>query len=151
MIWTEHRNECAHDATGGVELAAVLALGRGELGEEIFVNAAQDVFGAVGGVEEEDAGLTVMMGLFDDLLEEVAGTDSLVFLEGDTNGFGLFEGALEAFGAGIGVTVPFDSCRAWMVLADSKRSALYAGSIAAHASKDFRASSKSGSLPNPYS
>ena len=61
-----------------------------------------DRVGAVGGVEEEDAGLTVMMGLFDDLLEEVAGTDSLVFLEGDTNGFGLFEGALEAFGAGIG-------------------------------------------------
>lgn len=35
------------DATGRVELAALLPFGTGELREEVFVDAAQDVFGAV--------------------------------------------------------------------------------------------------------
>jgi len=31
----------------GIELAALFALGAGELGEEIFIHAPEDVFGAV--------------------------------------------------------------------------------------------------------
>ena len=41
FVGREHLDETAHDAGRGVELAAVLALGAGELGEEILVNAAQ--------------------------------------------------------------------------------------------------------------
>jgi hypothetical protein len=39
---------------GGVELAAVLAFGGGEHGEEVFEDPAEDVLGAVGGVDELD-------------------------------------------------------------------------------------------------
>jgi hypothetical protein len=33
---------------GRIELAALFALGAGELGEEVLVDAPEDVFGAVG-------------------------------------------------------------------------------------------------------
>ena len=47
LVGREHGDQAAHDAGRGVELAAVLALGAGELGEEVFVDAAEDVLGAV--------------------------------------------------------------------------------------------------------
>ena len=47
LVRGEHLDQHADDAAGRVELAALLALGAGELGEEIFVDAAQDVLGAV--------------------------------------------------------------------------------------------------------
>ena len=54
FVGFEHFDQAAHHATWRVELAAVLALGAGELGEEVFVNAAEDVLRAVGGVAEAD-------------------------------------------------------------------------------------------------
>ncbi len=45
FVGREHLDEQADDAARGVELAAVLALGAGELGEEIFIDAAEDVLG----------------------------------------------------------------------------------------------------------
>lgn len=50
----QHFDEHADYALGGVELAAVLALGAGELGEEVLVDPAQNVLGAVFGVAEAD-------------------------------------------------------------------------------------------------
>ena len=44
----EHFNNEAVNAGRGGELAAVLALGAGELGEEVFEDAAEEVEGAVG-------------------------------------------------------------------------------------------------------
>ena len=55
--------------------------------------------GAVGGIQKEHAGFAVVVGLFDDLLKEVAGAQGLVILERDAGGFGLLKGALEALGA----------------------------------------------------
>ena len=46
FVGREHLDEEAHDALRGVELAAFLAFGAGELAEEIFVDAAEDVFRA---------------------------------------------------------------------------------------------------------
>ena len=46
FVGSEHLDEEAHDALRGVELAAFLAFGAGELAEEIFVDAAEDVFRA---------------------------------------------------------------------------------------------------------
>ena len=48
FVGGEHLDEAAHDAGRGVELAAVLALGAGEAGEEILVDAAEQIDGAVG-------------------------------------------------------------------------------------------------------
>jgi hypothetical protein len=48
FVGGEHLDEAAHDAGRRVELAAVLALGAGEAGEEVFVDAAQQIDGAVG-------------------------------------------------------------------------------------------------------
>ena len=48
LVGGEHLDEAAHDAGRGVELAAVLALGAGEAGEEILVDAAEQIDGAVG-------------------------------------------------------------------------------------------------------
>ena len=47
LVRGEHFDQHADDATGRVELAALLAFGTGELREEVFVDAAQDVLGAV--------------------------------------------------------------------------------------------------------
>ncbi len=44
FVGREHLDKAAHDAGRGVELAAVLALGAGEAGEEILIHAAEDVF-----------------------------------------------------------------------------------------------------------
>jgi hypothetical protein len=44
FVGGEHLDEEADDALRGVELAAFLALGAGELAEEVFVDAAEDVF-----------------------------------------------------------------------------------------------------------
>ena len=54
FVGGEHLYEEADDAVGRIELAAVLAFGAGELGEEVFVDAAEDVFGAVVTVAEAD-------------------------------------------------------------------------------------------------
>jgi hypothetical protein len=43
LVGGEHLDEETHDAGRGVELAAVLALGAGEAGEEILVNATEEV------------------------------------------------------------------------------------------------------------
>ena len=48
LVGGEHLDQQPDDADGGVELAAVLAFGAGELGEEILVDAAEQVLGAVG-------------------------------------------------------------------------------------------------------
>ena len=49
-----HLDEEADDAGGGVELAAVLSLGAGELGEEVLEDASKEVFGPAGGIGELD-------------------------------------------------------------------------------------------------
>jgi len=54
LVGREHGDQAAHHAGRCVELATVLALGAGELGEEVFVHAAQDVLGAVLAVAEAD-------------------------------------------------------------------------------------------------
>jgi len=54
LVGREHGHQAAHHAGRGVELATVLALGAGELGEEVFVHATQDVLGAVFAVAEAD-------------------------------------------------------------------------------------------------
>ena len=54
LVGREHGDQAADDTGRGVELAAVLALGAGELGKEVFVHAAQDVLGAVLAVAEAD-------------------------------------------------------------------------------------------------
>src|SRR5690606_35972203 len=50
----EHFDEQPHDTGRRVELATVLAFGRRELGEEVFVNAPKDVACAVALVAEAD-------------------------------------------------------------------------------------------------
>lgn len=61
----------------------------------------RDGVGTVGGIQEEETGLAVVVRLLDDLLEEVAGAHGAVNTEGDALGFSLFEGALEALAARI--------------------------------------------------
>ena len=48
FVGGEHLDEAADDAGRRVELAAVLALGAGEHGQEVFVDPAQDIDAAVG-------------------------------------------------------------------------------------------------------
>ena len=43
FVGGEHLDQAAHDAGGRVELAAVLAFGAGEAGQEVFVDPAQEV------------------------------------------------------------------------------------------------------------
>lgn len=50
----EHLDEEADDALRGVELAAFFALSAGELAEEVFVDATEDVFRAAGLVAHAD-------------------------------------------------------------------------------------------------
>jgi hypothetical protein len=52
--------------------------------------------GAVGGVQEEHARLAVMVGLVHDLVEQLAGAQGPVHLDGYAGGLGLLEGAVEA-------------------------------------------------------
>ena len=47
FVRREHLDQHAHDAPGRIELAALLALGAGELGEEVLVHAAENILGAV--------------------------------------------------------------------------------------------------------
>ena len=47
FVGGEHFNNGADDGTGGVKLAAVLALCAGKAGEEIFVNATEQINGTV--------------------------------------------------------------------------------------------------------
>src|SRR5439155_18402476 len=47
FVGREHLDEETHNALRSVELAAFLAFGAGELAEEVFVDAAEDVFRAV--------------------------------------------------------------------------------------------------------
>ena len=54
LVGREHFDEEAHDAVRRVELAAVLAFGAGELGEEVFVDAAENVLGAIRFVAQAD-------------------------------------------------------------------------------------------------
>ena len=49
LVGSEHLDQEAHHAVWGVELAAVLALGAGEAGEEVFVDAAEQIDGALRG------------------------------------------------------------------------------------------------------
>src|SRR3990172_5553020 len=44
LVRGEHLDQHAHHMGRGVELAALLALGAGELGEEVLVDATEDVF-----------------------------------------------------------------------------------------------------------
>ena len=54
LIGREHLDQHAHDMRRRIELAALLALGAGELRQEVFVDAAEDVAGAVGRAAEAD-------------------------------------------------------------------------------------------------
>ena len=81
FVGGEHFNQDADDVGGGVELAAFLAFGAGELGEEVFIDVAEHVLGAVGGAAEGD-----VADEFDELAEplfvetwagEVFGEDAL--------------------------------------------------------------------------
>ena len=54
-----------------------------------------DRVGAVGGVEEEHARLAVVVGLLDDLVEQVARPQGLVDFDRDAGGLGLLERAVE--------------------------------------------------------
>ena len=54
LVGREHLDQHAHDAARRVELAAALALGAGELREEVLVDAAEHVLGAVGRVAQAD-------------------------------------------------------------------------------------------------
>jgi hypothetical protein len=54
FVGSKHLDEEAHDAGRGVELAAVLALGAGELGEEVFEDAAEEVLRPAGDIGELD-------------------------------------------------------------------------------------------------
>ena len=54
LVGRQHLHQHVDDAARGVELAALLALGAGELGEEVFVDPAQDVLGAAGLVAQAD-------------------------------------------------------------------------------------------------
>ena len=54
LVRRQHLDEHADDAAGRVELAALLALGAGELGEEVLVDAAEDVLGAIRRAAEAD-------------------------------------------------------------------------------------------------
>ena len=56
MIGFQHLHQELDDATRGVELAALLALGAGELGEEVLVHTAQHIFGAGLRVSNPDVG-----------------------------------------------------------------------------------------------
>ena len=50
LVRGDHLDEEADNAGGGVELAAVLALGAGELGEEVLEDASKEVLGPAGGI-----------------------------------------------------------------------------------------------------
>ena len=54
LVGGKHLHQHTDDAAGRVELAAFLAFGAGELGQEVFVDPAQDVFGAVLFVAQAD-------------------------------------------------------------------------------------------------
>ena len=52
--------------------------------------------GAVGGIQEEHARFAVVMGLVDDLVEQIAGAHGSVDLEGNASLCGLFQRAVKA-------------------------------------------------------
>ncbi|MCY1371097.1 hypothetical protein D9M69_582280 [compost metagenome] len=52
----QHFNQHTHYGARGIELAATLAFGSGELAEEIFVHAPKDVLGSVAFLVERNAG-----------------------------------------------------------------------------------------------
>ena len=54
LVRGQHLDQHTDHAAGRVELAALLALGAGELGEEIWIDAAQDVLGAIRFVTQTD-------------------------------------------------------------------------------------------------
>ena len=54
LIGCQHLDQHAHDMGRRIELAALLALGAGELRQEIFVDTAKDVAGAIGRAAEPD-------------------------------------------------------------------------------------------------
>ena len=56
LVRFQHLHQELDDATRGVELAALLALGAGELGEEVLVHPTQHVFGASFRVSNLDVG-----------------------------------------------------------------------------------------------
>ena len=56
LIGFEYLDDEGYDGLGGEVLAALLALGKGELTEEVFVNVAEDVLGVEVGVLEGDGG-----------------------------------------------------------------------------------------------
>ena len=49
LVRFEHFDEEFDDVAGGVEFAAAFAFAAGEFGEEVFVDAAEDVVAVVGG------------------------------------------------------------------------------------------------------
>ncbi len=54
LVRREHLDQHAHHVARRIELAALLAFGAGELREEVFVDLAEDVLGAVGRAAEAD-------------------------------------------------------------------------------------------------
>ncbi len=56
LVGLDHLHQEPNDAAGRVELTALLALGAGELGEEVIVDAAENVLGAAFLVIHPDVG-----------------------------------------------------------------------------------------------
>src|SRR5438093_2599916 len=54
LVWREHLHQHTHHPGRRIELSALLALGAGKLGKEVFVDAAENVLGAISGAAESD-------------------------------------------------------------------------------------------------
>jgi hypothetical protein len=44
LVWRQRLHQHAHHRARGIELPALLALGEGELGEKVFIDAAEHIF-----------------------------------------------------------------------------------------------------------
>lgn len=78
-VRSDHLDEEADDAGGGVKLAAVLPLGAGELGEEVLEDAPKEVLGPAGGIGKLD-GADEVDKLAEAILVEVGA--AVVFVQG---------------------------------------------------------------------
>ena len=94
LVRFEHLDQQLDHAARRVELAALLALGAGELGEEVLVDAAEHVLGAALGVADLDVA---------DEVDELAEPQLVERGAGVVLGQHAFEGGVVALDAGHGV------------------------------------------------
>ncbi len=52
---------------------------------------------AVGGIQKQHSWFAIVVRLLDDLIEQLARIDCFISMDGNASGFGLFDGAAEAF------------------------------------------------------